>query len=77
MGQDAFRTKDVSGNHIAYWQYDGLGRLRTSNDPDFGVSSYGYNGFGDMVSKTDALNRKNHVQPRPDRPQGSQGAARG
>ena len=58
IGQDAFRTKDVSGHHIAYWQYDGLGRLRTSNDPDFGVSSYGYNGFGDMVSKTDALNRK-------------------
>ncbi len=50
-------VKDTSGHNIACWQYDGFGRLIAASDPDLGYMGYSRNGFGDIVSQTDALNR--------------------
>ncbi|MCP4152592.1 MAG: hypothetical protein GY757_32950, partial [bacterium] len=49
--------KDTSGFNIAYWKTDGLGQILATSDPDRGVSTMTYNGFGDLISTTDALNQ--------------------
>ncbi len=49
-------VKDSSGNNIAYWWYDGFGRLVASCDPDLGCSRFVYTKFGDVKTGTDANN---------------------
>lgn len=54
-------AKDLSGQNHAYWIYDAFGQMRAKSDPDFGVSSYVVNAFGDVTSMTDAATRTTSV----------------
>ena len=51
------KGKDLSGNNVALWKYDGFGKLVSSSDPDLGYTEFHHNGFGEVISTTDALNR--------------------
>jgi YD repeat-containing protein len=44
---------DQSGNTL-HIDYDARGRKWKSNDPDLGKWTYAYNGFGDLLTQTDA-----------------------
>ena len=50
-------VRDLSGNNVSYWWYDGFGQLIANSDPDRGVSAQIYDAFGKVVSSTDALGR--------------------
>ena len=54
---NAIPAQDTGGNNIAYWRYDSFEQVVAQSDPDLGVTNNVYNGFGDMVSTTDALSR--------------------
>jgi len=43
-----------TNNNIIHLKYDARGRKQQSFDPDLGAWSYNYNGFGDLVTQTDA-----------------------
>ncbi|MEQ9366192.1 MAG: RHS repeat-associated core domain-containing protein, partial [Leptospirales bacterium] len=61
-GGSTVPAKDVaSGQNHAYWIYDAFGQLRAKSDPDFGVSSYVLNAFGDLTSMTDAATRTTSI----------------
>ncbi|ABE53494.1 Rhs family protein-like protein [Shewanella denitrificans OS217] len=45
---NAWKTQSITTNFDAY------GRKMATNDPDKGSWSYGYNGFGELISQTDA-----------------------
>ncbi len=47
---------DEVGNSVLI-TYDLLGRKHNTTDPDLGTWTYGYNGFGDLISQTDAKNQ--------------------
>jgi YD repeat-containing protein len=45
------------GNAITKWTRDAFGRVRQIDEPDRGTTHYVNNGFGDVLSSTDALGR--------------------
>ncbi len=50
-------VKDTSGNNVACWRYNAFGQITDSSDPDLGYTGITYNSFGDIASRTDALDR--------------------
>jgi RHS repeat-associated protein len=62
-------TYDVDGNlrfvsdspdspslaHVTELRYDSRGRKTFTDDPDLGIWTYGYNGYGELISQMDAV----------------------
>jgi RHS repeat-associated protein len=46
--------KDMGGNAVCQWRYDGFGQLIETSDPDLGYARAEYDGFGEVVKRTDA-----------------------
>ena len=43
--------------NICQWKHNGFSQVTASSDPDLGFAGFEYNAFGDIVTKTDALDR--------------------
>ena len=57
LNSGSLNCNNNSGENVSTWRYDAFGQLKEVHDPDMGVMTYGYNGFGDAIQKSDALNR--------------------
>jgi YD repeat-containing protein len=58
---DALYTVTDPGNAVTKWTRDAFGRVRQLDEPDRGTTHYVNNGFGDVLSSTDALGTRGNV----------------
>jgi RHS repeat-associated protein len=55
---DGNLTDTFDGANTVHVEYDSRGRKLLTRDPDLGQWTYGYNGYGDLVSQTDAIGQE-------------------